>query len=92
MIWASIACYGDSFTFLYVIDVHTSQETHVWAPTASYGDNFTFSYVGNVRTSQLVTGIAFLRTYRVPSCQARRGRHVLSPVIRDRSTNVDGKD
>jgi hypothetical protein len=46
------ACYGGSFTFLYVDDVRTSQEAHLWAPTADYGDSFTFSYVDDVRTSQ----------------------------------------
>jgi hypothetical protein len=25
----STACYGDSFTFLYVVDVRTSQETYI---------------------------------------------------------------
>jgi hypothetical protein len=28
-IWASMACYRDSFTFLYVGDNRTSQETHM---------------------------------------------------------------
>jgi hypothetical protein len=31
-LWASTACYGDSFAFLYVDHVRTSQETHLWAP------------------------------------------------------------
>jgi hypothetical protein len=38
----STACYADSFTFLYVDDVRTSQETCLWASTACYGDRFTF--------------------------------------------------
>jgi hypothetical protein len=46
------ACYGDNFTFLYVDDVRTSQDTHLWASTACYGDNFTFLYVDDVRISQ----------------------------------------
>jgi hypothetical protein len=50
-LWASTACYGDSFTSLYVYDVHSSQETHLWSSTACYGDTFTFSYVDD-RTSQ----------------------------------------
>jgi hypothetical protein len=45
-------CYGDSFTFLYVDDVHASQETLVWASTACYGNSFTSLYVDDVRTSQ----------------------------------------
>jgi hypothetical protein len=49
---ASRACYGDSFTFLFVDDVHTSQETHLWVSTACYGDTFTFVYVDDVHTSQ----------------------------------------
>jgi hypothetical protein len=36
------ACYGDRFTFFYVDDDSTSQETHVRASTAFYGDSFTF--------------------------------------------------
>jgi hypothetical protein len=50
ILWASTACYGDSFTILYVVDVRTSQQTH--ASTVSYGDNFTFLYVDDVRTPQ----------------------------------------
>jgi hypothetical protein len=41
---------GDSFDFVYVDDVRTSQEAYV--STACYGDTFTFLYVGDVRTSQ----------------------------------------
>jgi hypothetical protein len=43
-----VGCYGDSFTFVYVADVRTSQETRV----GCYGDSFTFLYVADVRTSQ----------------------------------------
>jgi hypothetical protein len=52
ILWASTACYGDSFTFSYVDNVRTSQETHLCASTASYGDNVTFLYVDDVCTSQ----------------------------------------
>jgi hypothetical protein len=34
---AATACYGDSFTFLYVDDVRTSQETHYWPPRLVMG-------------------------------------------------------
>jgi hypothetical protein len=51
-LWASTACYGDSFTLLYADDVCTSQETHLWASTARYGDGFTLFYADDVRTSQ----------------------------------------
>jgi hypothetical protein len=37
--------YRDSYTFLYVDDVRTSQETHLQASTACYGDIFTFQYL-----------------------------------------------
>jgi hypothetical protein len=40
-----------SFTFVYVDDVHTSQETHLWASTCCYGNSFAFLYV-DVRTTQ----------------------------------------
>jgi hypothetical protein len=40
----------DSFTFLYVDDVHTSQEIHLWDSTPRCGDRFTFLFV-DVRTS-----------------------------------------
>jgi hypothetical protein len=33
---ASIVCYWDGFTCLYVDDVRTSQETRLWASTARY--------------------------------------------------------
>jgi hypothetical protein len=39
---ASTACYGDRYTFLYVDDVRTSQETHLRGSTAFYGDRFTY--------------------------------------------------
>jgi heterodisulfide reductase subunit C len=41
-----------SFTFVYVDNVRTSQETHLWACTACYGDSYAFVYVYNVRISQ----------------------------------------
>jgi hypothetical protein len=34
--------FKESFTFLCVDDVRTSQETHVWASTAYNGESFTF--------------------------------------------------
>jgi hypothetical protein len=40
----------DSFTFLYIDDVHTSQEAQ--ASTACYEDSFTFLYIDDVHTSQ----------------------------------------
>jgi hypothetical protein len=46
------ACYGDSFTLIYVGDIRTSQETHLWVRTACYGDSFTLIYVGNIHASQ----------------------------------------
>jgi hypothetical protein len=49
-LWAFLASYGDSFTFLYVDDVRTSQETQ--ASNECYEDSFTFLYVNDVRTSQ----------------------------------------
>jgi hypothetical protein len=47
-----MACYGDSFTFLYIDYVETSQETHLQTSRACYGESFTSLYVGDVRTSQ----------------------------------------
>jgi hypothetical protein len=46
-----MACYRDSFTFLYVDDVRTSQETHLQVSTACYRASFTFLYVDDVRAS-----------------------------------------
>jgi hypothetical protein len=46
------ACYGKSFTSLYVDDVRTSQETRPCAVNACYGESFTSLYVDDVRTSQ----------------------------------------
>jgi hypothetical protein len=51
-LYASTACYGDSFTCLHVDDVRTSQKTHLYASTACYGDSFTCLYVDDVHTSQ----------------------------------------
>jgi hypothetical protein len=64
----SMACYGDSFTVLYVDDVCTSKQTHLQAFTVFYRDNFTVLYVDDVCTSiethmgrpWPVTGIALL--------------------------------
>jgi hypothetical protein len=50
--WPPTACYEDGFTFLYVGDVRTSQETRLLAPTACYEDGFTFLYVNDVHTSK----------------------------------------
>jgi hypothetical protein len=46
------ACYRDSFTFLYVDDVRTSQKARLWVSMAGYGDSFSFLYVDGVPTSQ----------------------------------------
>jgi hypothetical protein len=43
-------CYGDSFTFIYIDDVCTSQEAYTF--TARNMDSFTFLYVDDVCTSQ----------------------------------------
>jgi hypothetical protein len=48
-LWASTACLGYGFTFLYVDDVRTSQGTRLWSSTACYRDSFTFLYVDDVR-------------------------------------------
>jgi hypothetical protein len=42
----------DSFTFLYVDDIRTSQETYQRASTDCYGDSFILLHVDDVRTSQ----------------------------------------
>jgi hypothetical protein len=49
-LWASTACYVDSFTMLYVDDVPTSQKTYLLASTICYGDGFTLLYVDDVPT------------------------------------------
>jgi hypothetical protein len=41
---------GDSFTFVHVDDVRTSQ--YAYASTACDWDGFTFAYVDNIRASQ----------------------------------------
>jgi hypothetical protein len=51
-LWAYRASYRNSFTFLYVDDVPTSQKTYLWAYRASYRNIFTFLYVDDVPTSQ----------------------------------------
>jgi hypothetical protein len=53
-LWASTVCYKDGFTFLYVADVRTPQDTCIWASLVCHGDSFTFfrgwcSYItGNI--------------------------------------------
>jgi hypothetical protein len=47
-----MACYGDSFTFLYVTDIRTRRETRLWASAACYKDNVALVYVGDVRIPQ----------------------------------------
>jgi hypothetical protein len=42
----------NSFTFLHVYDVCTSQETNLRASTACYGNRFTFLYVDEICTLQ----------------------------------------
>jgi hypothetical protein len=49
-----MACYGNSFTFLYVDDVRTSQETPMDLH-ACYGNSFTFLYVDEFRTPQEIS-------------------------------------
>jgi hypothetical protein len=41
-----MARYGDGFTFLYVDEVHTSQEAH--ASTTCYVDNFTTLFISMI--------------------------------------------
>jgi hypothetical protein len=50
-LWASTACYEDSFTFLCVCDVRTSQETRLRASTAGSGI-VVLLYVDDDHTSQ----------------------------------------
>jgi hypothetical protein len=45
-LYASTAFYVDSFTFVYVNDVRSSQEPHLWTCAAL------FLYVDDIRTSQ----------------------------------------
>jgi hypothetical protein len=45
---ASMACYGNTFTFLYRDNVRTSQKTHLWASTACYGTAWWFSYLTGI--------------------------------------------
>jgi hypothetical protein len=47
-----MACYGDSFTFLYIDHVRTSQETRLWSSMSCYGDRFIFLYVDDDCISQ----------------------------------------
>jgi hypothetical protein len=47
--WTTTVRYVDSFTFLYVDDVRTSQEA--WTTTVRYVDSINFLYVDDVRTS-----------------------------------------
>jgi hypothetical protein len=68
-LWAYMAYYVHSFTFLCADGVRTAQEVKLWATTTCYGDSFTFLYVDYALTSQEahtgihgVTGIA-LRFY-----------------------------
>jgi hypothetical protein len=57
-LWASTACYGDSFIFLYVDNVRTSQETHLWISTDSI----------------LGIALLFFQAYSQPPSQATRHR------------------
>jgi hypothetical protein len=43
-LWASTACYRDGFTFLYVGDIRTPQETHalIGISKACYRDRFNY--------------------------------------------------
>jgi hypothetical protein len=50
--YGSMACYGHSFTFLYIDDVRISQETSLWASMACYGNCFTVLYADDVRNSE----------------------------------------
>jgi hypothetical protein len=59
-----------SSTYLYVDDVHSSQETHLRASAASYEDSFTSLYVNNIRTSQVTHLWASTACYSVFSCLA----------------------
>jgi hypothetical protein len=52
-LWASAACYEDSFTILNADDIYTSQETHRRASTACYGDSFIFPVSKNKFEVQL---------------------------------------
>jgi hypothetical protein len=62
-LWASTDCYGDSFTFLYIDDVRTSQETHLWPSTAYRGIALLFFvYIAHLLafTAHYVDNFSFL--------------------------------
>jgi hypothetical protein len=59
----SMACYGDSFTFLCVINIRTPPKTCLWASITCYGDSFIFQYVNDIRTSQETHLCAFTAYY-----------------------------
>jgi hypothetical protein len=58
----------DSFTFLYVDDVCTSQEIYLWASTAHYGYIFTSLNVDSVHTSQETRSCASMAYYGLVGC------------------------
>jgi hypothetical protein len=80
-LWISTACYSDSFTFLYVDDVCTSQET-LTGLIGLLRNSFTFLYVDDVPTSQVRhpwastacygDSFTFLYVYDVPTSQETR--------------------
>jgi hypothetical protein len=53
---ASLVCYEDGFSLLYVGVDHTSQEIYLWASTTFNGVSFTVLYVDDDRTSQELRG------------------------------------
>jgi hypothetical protein len=70
-----MACYMDSFTFLYVDDVRNSQEAHVWACITCYGDIFTLlllSLYSYMTDYQIYHGPSLFLHDNIPSSTTRQ--------------------
>jgi hypothetical protein len=72
---------GESFTFLYVDDVHTSQEA--WTTTVRYGDSFAFLYEDDERNNRVVSWINLAQD--MDQCRAHyEHRHEPSVLVKFR--------
>jgi hypothetical protein len=57
-LWAPTACYGDSFTFLYVDDIRPWQDTQVWESTACYGDSYPYTIAVDSKWTRVIWTVA----------------------------------
>jgi hypothetical protein len=73
-----MACYRDSSTFLYVDDVHTSQDTHLWTSTACYG----YCFIYTLNMEPVYSSAMLVLAYQTAQLHIGEDSNLKSNIIR----------